>query len=162
MKRRNLLILAMLAVIVSFISCEKDITTTAVKVDTSKVANLKVYVEADLDTTSGNESVPSGTQFIVSVRNSDLNPAYTGTGMWSQTVSANGSGVIELEVPTIDAGVTVYIDAIAFEATYYGAFSTDERVYELVAEAITGVKVNSNRVETRTLTFRTISSVPVP
>lgn len=149
----------MLAAVITFISCEKDITSTAVAVDTSKVANLKVYVEADLDTNGGLDLV-SGQQFIVSVRNSDLNPAYVGTGQWSQTVTTS-NGVFELEVPTIEGGVTVYIDAIAFEDTYRGAFSTDERVYELVSSAVAGVIVNSNRVETRTMTFRTLSSVPV-
>lgn len=95
--------LAMAAAIL-FTSCEK-IETSELTLDLTQTATVKVNLYADLNhTTNGLESVPNGTNVIVSIPNSAFNS--TASGLWTtDAVVANGS--IEVTVPATNNGVTV-------------------------------------------------------
>jgi hypothetical protein len=131
MKGKALLFSALLGLLVLFGSCDNDITSTELVVDETKTAVLKLYVKAELDADSENEeNVPDGTELIISVKKNDLNGNFKGDDRWVSTVITSG-GVVEVNVPATADGVTVYVDAVAFEKSYeVNSSVTELRVYE--------------------------------
>jgi len=148
MKKR--IIYLMTLVTFAFVACQDDVVSTAVNIDTSKSASIKIYVKANLDAdnTTPLENVPNGTNFIVSINKNELNGDLSAEGMWTKTVSAS-NGVIETTIPTTDVGVKVYINAIAFEK------KVDDNIYvfELTKE-YSSVKTGQKIIDSQTLTMR--------
>lgn len=155
MKGKTFLFSAFLGVILLLGSCDNEITSTELVVDESKTAVLKLYVKAELDiSTADEESVPDGTQFIVSVAKNDLNGNFTGDDRWVTTASTTG-GALQVNVPATTDGITAYVDAIAFEYTYeVNDTLSQKRVYEYNGE-FGGIITGSNNVHR-------ITMVPTP
>ncbi len=112
------LLLAASAVLLIFTGCEKNKETSAVAVDLSKRVTIKCYIYADLDLTrDGLETVPAGTQVVISIPYSDFNniPSANNKGNWSTTVQTDADGVISANVPVDANGVSVQIAPIDFE-----------------------------------------------
>jgi hypothetical protein len=151
MKGKAFLFSAFLGVVLLLGSCDNEITSTELVVDESKTAALKLYVKAELDNTiEGEESVPDGTQFIVSVAKNDLNGNFTGDDRWVTTVSTTG-GVLQVNVPATNDGITAYVDAVAFEATYeVNDTLSKQKVYKY-NDQFDGITIGSNHVDQITM-----------
>ncbi len=129
-----------------FSSCEKEITTSAVAVDETQTATMKLYVKADMNNIIGLDNIPNNTVFNISVPLNDLNDDFYGDGRWSTTVQSN-NGVIEFNVPANADGVTVYVDMVGFESDYTdGGVVTQKRFYEYNG-VFFGIITASNNVE---------------
>jgi hypothetical protein len=118
---------SMLAMIIAiiFTSCDKDVDTSAVKIDLDKSGTITVYVYAQLDlTNAGTEVVPNGTELFVKINYSDFKGGLTGA--WQQTVTVGDSGKVHFTVPADDDGVTARISPLPFEhaqVSSYGAYA---------------------------------------
>lgn len=117
-----------------FSGCE-EVESTAVEIDESKTATLKLYVKAEMDPDqTGPENVPDGTELIFSVMYNDLNGSFNGEGRWT-TTAATSNGAVEVTVPATDYGVRVYVTAVSFEYEYpMSDTETELRTYELYAQ----------------------------
>lgn len=145
MKKTTTILSALFGMIALFSSCEKEITTTALTIDETQTAQMKLYVKADLSTLVGLENAPDGTILNISIDNDDLNSNFSGAGKWTTSVTVNG-GVVDFTVPANLDGVTVYIDAVAFERDFnVNANTIEHRVYEY-SGSIGGVITGSNNV----------------
>ena len=132
MKKFSLILASLIGLIIFLGGCEKEITTTALDVDTTKTAALKVYLRADLDTTVENVAIPDGTTINASVKKNDLNPQFIGQDRVLMSATSS-SGVVEFEVPTTNEGVTVYEDGATFEYDYLvNDTITEKRKFELL------------------------------
>jgi hypothetical protein len=100
-----------------FTGCAKDETASPVNVNMSKTATLKGYVNAQLDASSVKLERKANAQIKISVAYSALTNSSDQAGDWTKTVETDADGIFTVEVPTTDAGVTVYYDPISFEAT---------------------------------------------
>lgn len=125
----------LLALAFIFASCEKDITTSELKLDLSKKATVKVYFFAELDKTiQGLEVVPNGTKVMVTIPNSSFNSGVSGNYIDSAMVN---NGFVEITVPTISTGVTVTIKAAEFtfaQVQSFGSVSaTISKIYSVTA-----------------------------
>lgn len=141
---------AMLAMVVFFNSCEKEITTTELVLDETKKGTLKVYAKAELDPEEvGLEAIPT-TVFNISIKKSELNPDFNATGRWVAQDTAIG-GMFEIEVPTTDDGVTVFVEAVSFESEVeVGRDSVELRKYFTGDEKFT-VKAGDKEIHSITL-----------
>ncbi len=159
MKKTSLFLASLLVgIIVFFNSCEKEITSTALVVDQSKTAVLKLYLRADLDSTEGIENAPDGIVINASVKNNDLNPHFTGA---ERTVvsSTTAGGVVEFTLPTTDDGVTVYIEGNTFEREYLDTDTTLElRKYELKDLEYT-IKAGGSYVERKEFAWEKLEDI---
>lgn len=122
-----------IGMLILFTGCE-EIESTAVEIDESKTATLKLYVKAEMDPDqTGPETVPDGTELVFSVMYNDLNGSFNGEGRW-MTTAATSNGVVEVTVPATDYGVWVYVNAISFEYAYpVSETETELRAYEFNA-----------------------------
>lgn len=159
MKGKALLFSTLLGLLVVFGSCDNEVTSTELVVDETKTATLKLYVKAELDANSDNEEiVPDGTQFIVSVKKNDLNGRFNGDARWTTTVSSS-AGVVQLDVPATADGVTVYVDAVAFENTYeVNASVTEKRVYEYNG-SFAGIITGTNNVDSIEMDYKVLETI---
>jgi hypothetical protein len=138
-----------------FNSCSEKIETSALTLDQSKKATLKVNLYAELDyTTQGLEFAPNGTQVLVRIANNHFNP--TATGHWTQ-IETIQNGVIQLEIPVNDQGVTVEIFPMEFifdQVQVFGSVSsTIKKKFRFVGVAAeTGVKTSEIRTHEATYT----------
>jgi hypothetical protein len=93
-----------MAAAILFTSCEK-IETSELTLDLTQTATVKVYLFAELNqTTNGLESVPNGTNVIVSIPNNAFNSS--ASGLWT-TNAVVANGAIEVTVPATNIGVSV-------------------------------------------------------
>ncbi len=131
-----------------FSSCTEKIETSALTLDQSKKATLKVNIYAELNYTSqGLEFAPNGTEVLVRIANNNFNPA--ATGFWTK-VETIQNGAIELEIPVNDQGVTVEIFPMEFvfdQVQPFGSVSSNiSKRYRFTGVAAeNGVKTNEIR-----------------
>lgn len=133
MKKTSLFLATLLVgMVVLFNSCDEDVTSTAVTVDESKTAELKIYLRADIDSTVTETYAPDGVVVNASVKYNDLNYNFTGSERVRLSATSSG-GVVEFTVPTTDDGVTVYVESNDFEYDYInsGDSTLDRRLYYL-------------------------------
>ncbi len=123
-----------IGMLILFTGCE-EIESTAVEIDESKTATLKLYVKAEMDPNqTGPETVPDGTELVFSVMYNDLNGSFNGEGRWT-TTAATSNGAVEVTVPATEYGVRVYVNAISFEYEYpVSDTETELRTYELYTQ----------------------------
>ena len=144
--KKTSLFAALIGAVMMFASCEKEITTTEVKIDESQTATLKLFVKADVDFTKvGYEDAPNDTELNISVRYDHINPVYSGQGRWKETVKVS-NGVVEVTVPANDNGVTVYIVANDFEAITELNDTVDVLNRYYYSSSISGIKAGTNNV----------------
>lgn len=136
-----------MAAAILFTSCEK-IETSELTLDLTQTATVKVYLYAELNqTTNGLESVPNGTNVIVSIPNSAFNS--TASGLWtSNVVVANGA--IEVTVPATNSGVTVTFTPAEFVYAQVQSFGSNAQTIQKLFKATAGyslgaVKPGENR-----------------
>jgi hypothetical protein len=128
--------------------CSEKVETSALTLDQSKKATLKVNLYADLNyTTQGLEYAPNGTEVLVRVANNNFNPGASGHWTKIETIQ---SGAIELEIPVTDQGVTVEIFPMEFIYDQVQAFgsvsSTIKKIFRFVGGATeNGVKTGEIR-----------------
>lgn len=104
------------AVILGLSSCDKDIESSSLTLDTFNKAKVTVYVYADLDLSAvGLEKAPIGTKVIFSTPYSSFNSG--ASGEWSDTISVDSNGMIEANLPVASNGVTYTITPVDFEAS---------------------------------------------
>jgi hypothetical protein len=109
--------------IFSFTSCEQMIVSTDETIDLAPKATLTGNVMAELNLqSSGFEAVPAGTQLLVEVSYSDINPA--SAGKWMDTIQVSADGKYSVQVPTDANGVSVSILPFAFVADQTQAFGS--------------------------------------
>lgn len=114
MKKVNLLSLAILAVIVLFSSCKKDVETSDLILDNFKTADLTIYLSASLDLNKKEMSpAPEGTKVVISAPYSDFNPGAKGS--LTDTLKVDAQGKVVAKVKTSSKGVTYTIQPIDFE-----------------------------------------------
>lgn len=107
----------------SFTSCEEMIVSTDETIDLAPKATIMGNVLAELNLqNSGQEAVPAGTQLLVEVPYSDINPA--SVGKWMDTIQVAADGKYSVQVPTDANGVTVTITPFAFVAEQIQAFGS--------------------------------------
>jgi hypothetical protein len=99
------------AAVLLFAACE-EVESTDLTLDLTKKATVRAYFYAELDyTILGDEFAPNGTKVIVSIPNSSFNSSASGNWVDSATIN---NGMIEIEVPATNAGVTVTITPAEF------------------------------------------------
>jgi len=99
----------------SFTSCEEMIVSSDQTIDLLPKATISGNVLAELNLQStGMEAVPAGTQLLVEVPFSDINPG--SVGKWMDTIAVAADGKYTVQVPTDANGVTVSIMPFAFVA----------------------------------------------
>lgn len=114
MKKVNLLSLAILAVIVLFSSCKKDVETSDLILDNFKTADLTIYLSASLDLNKKEMSpAPEGTKVVISAPYSDFNPGAKGS--LTDTLKVDAQGKVVAKVKTSSKGVTYTVQPIDFE-----------------------------------------------
>ncbi len=123
------------ALVFTFASCKKDLTTSNLALDMSKTAKVKAYFFAELDkTVQGLEYAPNGTKVFISIPNSSFNASAVGNYIDSAVIN---SGIVEITVPTVSAGVTVTIKTSEFtyaQVQSFGAVSsTISKIFSVTA-----------------------------
>jgi len=144
----------LLALAFIFASCEKDITTSELKLDLSKKATVKLYLYAELDKTiQGLEFAPNGTKVFISILNSSFNSSASGNYIDSATVN---NGFAEITVPTTSTGVAVNINAAEFtyaQVQSFGSVSTTiSKVYSVTAAQVIN-KIYPGESRTKQITY---------
>ncbi|HOG18889.1 MAG TPA: hypothetical protein PKW37_00405 [Salinivirgaceae bacterium] len=148
MKRTQHLLALIVASIVIFSSCSKEVETSALTLDQTKNATLIVHFYAELDKTiNGLEKAPDGTKAIIRIDNKEFNP--NADGFWSQLVTIK-DGKIEQIIPVTDQGITVEIFPVEFtyeQVQPYGSVSEKiNKTYRFSGNAAeNGVKPNEVR-----------------
>lgn len=139
--KRKMLILPTLLLASAFItSCDKDVDSTALVVNLSRTVTVKGYVYAELNNRSaGLEFAPAGTLIYCSVPYSDLNPA-AGAGKWVDTVRVDENGQFSIAVPVDDNGVTLFVEAEAFEYNQIQPFGANSNTIKKFYTAAPVVK----------------------
>lgn len=117
MKKMNFFVAFATVVSIGLMSCKEEaVVSSAITIATKDSATITGYVTADLNLqTAGNEAVPAGTSFVVSVPYSALNASAT-SGKWQKTVSLGADGKYTVKVPSNSSGVSVTISPINFDA----------------------------------------------
>ena len=117
MKKMNFFVAFATVVSIGLMSCKEEaVVSSAITIAAKDSATITGYVTADLNLqTAGNEAVPVGTSFVVSVPYSSLN-ASASSGKWQKTVSLAADGKYTVKVPTNTSGVSVTISPISFDA----------------------------------------------
>lgn len=114
MKKVSFLSLAILAVIVLFSSCKKDVETSDLILDNFKTADLTIYLSASLDLNQKEMSpAPEGTKVVISAPYSDFNPGAKGS--LTDTLKVDAQGKVVAKVKTSSKGVTYTVQPIDFE-----------------------------------------------
>ncbi|MEP2025906.1 MAG: hypothetical protein ABJH98_12020 [Reichenbachiella sp.] len=119
-------------------SCDEDLTSTPLSIDTFDSASYRIYPKAELDLTSaGNESVPAGTTVTLTIGYSQYSRVGNGGATNSSIVlkdTVNANGYAEFIVPVDDDGVnaTVSIDGFEF-AQVQADGSTKDYFYTFTA-----------------------------
>lgn len=139
----------------SFISCDKDVESTALILEVNDSAIIKLYVYAELDNnTAGPEIVPSNiTTISVSIPYADFRPLQSGT--WENTFEVI-DGMATIIVPTDDDGVNVSISAAPFEFEQIQGFGQDDvdtQIKKLYESGSIVVNVISGETEIEQLSY---------
>lgn len=122
--RLNIAIIATIFAAI-FSSCDKDVESTAVKLDLHDSAAITLYIYADLDKTdAGQEAAPANTQVYVKINYSDYKAG--ADGAWSSILTTDASGMIMLKVPADANGVNVQITPMPFEFSQVQTFNNYE------------------------------------
>jgi len=131
-----------------FSSCEEDIQKSDLTLDLSKKATVKAYVYAELDkTTAGYEYAPDGTEVLLTISHGNFNPS--ASGAWQDTAVVN-NGIIEMEVPVTNDGVSVSLSCAEFSQEQLQSYDANsEKVLMLY-------KANSSNVRIKTGERKTV------
>lgn len=142
-----------------FAACDDEIETSELKLDLTKEATVRAYVYAELNQTSQDlEFAPNGTKIIVSIPNSAFNSSASGN--WVDTATVN-NGVIEIKVPTTNAGVTVTFTAAEFTYEQVQAYgSNSSAILKLYKSTTPGslTTVFPNEIRTHEINYDDISA----
>ncbi|MGC8802782.1 MAG: hypothetical protein ACP5PS_03285 [Bacteroidales bacterium] len=140
--KQKMLILPTLLLAALMTSCDKEVESSALVVNLSRTVTVKGYVYAELNNRSaGLEFAPAGTLIYCSVPYGDLNPA-AGAGKWTDTVRVDENGQFSIAVPVDDNGVTLTIEAEAFEYNQiqpFGANSNTIRKFYTAAPVVRNI-----------------------
>ncbi|MDD3320992.1 MAG: hypothetical protein PHS59_06065 [Paludibacter sp.] len=116
MKKLTFTVAMVILAMLSFTSCEDSIVSSDETIDLLPKATISGTVLAELNLQSdGLETVPEGTQLLVEVNYSDINPAAS-AGKWMDTIQVSADGKYSVQVPTDANGVSVSISPFTFEA----------------------------------------------
>ncbi len=126
----------------SLTSCEEMIVTSNQTIDLAPKATLSGDVLAELNLqSSGLEAVPAGTQLLVEVNYSDINPA--SVGKWMDTIQVGADGKYMVQVPTDANGVNVSIMPFAFVADqtqiYGSMIAKVSKTYSVTAATVKAI-----------------------
>jgi len=126
----------------SFTSCEEMIVSSNQTIDLVPKATISGVVTAELNLQSaGAEYAPEGTQLLVEVPYSDINPG--SVGKWMDTIAVASDGKYSVAVPTDANGVTVTITPFAFEAEQTQAFgmlaAKVKKMYSVIAPTVKAI-----------------------
>ena len=126
----------------SFTSCEEMIVSTDETIDLAPKATLTGNVLAELNLqSSGMEAVPAGTELLVEVNYSDINPA--SAGKWMDTIQVSADGKYSVQVPADANGVNVSILPFAFVADQtqvYGSMANKvTKTYSVTAASVKAI-----------------------
>jgi len=154
MKRsfRTLGILA-LASGLALTGCQKEIETSNLTLDLTKKATVTAYFYAETDNqTQGLEFAEPGTKVIVSIPNSEFNPAASGN--WTDTATI-ANGKITVSVPATTKGVIVTFYPAEFTKEQTQVFGSNtikiSKIFKLTAgSALAGVKAGETRTHQAT------------
>jgi hypothetical protein len=148
--RKNLFFSLIAGTLVLLSSCSKDVESTSLKIDQAHKSPVKIYVYAQMDLTKyGYEYAPAGTQVVLSVNYSDLNPT-VGSGKWVDTVKVNENGYISTMLPVDDNGVTLNVEPITFEYDQIRPYgSNTEKVKKIYSsgKSTFSISTSSNIIE---------------
>jgi hypothetical protein len=149
-KLSNVILVTCLAVAALLSGCDKEVETSALKVDESQKGTLECYVYADINlTTYGLEVVPAGTKVILSIPNDKL--IGRGTGNWTDTVVTDANGYFKKDVPATSSGVPVTITPIDFVyAQVQPLTSKDKSISKTFKNSVSPtvtVKANGNAIK---------------
>lgn len=139
--------------------CEKEIVTTAYQIDSTQTATFQLYLRGELDaSTNGLEPIENGKKVVISVNYSSLNPNFYGSGRW-KTEATTSNGMISVEVPATDNGVTVYVKIDDFEYDYVVDETTTEwRIYEF-SSSFNGVTAGTTNIYMGTLSYSVLDVI---
>lgn len=131
-------------------SCDKEIETSPVNVDSSKKATIKGYVYANLDLTNyGYELAPAGSKVIITMAYDEL--GLDSEGSLTDTVLLGNDGSFTYEIPTIAGGVDVTAKVIDFVTDQKQEFdeqhTTKPTVFQSVTFYFDGVKPNDFQIQ---------------
>jgi len=117
MKKRNQIIIAVLSFGLLLSSCSKNLDNSAVTLDLTKTGKITVVVRNETDITLAKTTYTpvANTKVTLSIANSNFNA--DGTGMWSETLTTDASGMIVADVPATLNGVTLNVQVLAFQGT---------------------------------------------
>jgi hypothetical protein len=152
----NVILTSMMLLATMLYSCDKEIETSPVKVDEAVTGTLTVYLYADLDqTNAGKESVPAGTNVLLSIPNKEITGFSSAIGNWEKTVAVDAQGKIEVTVPTNSTGVNVSIRPADFTFAQVQALtSTDATVTKLFSyDLATSYNVKAEEKVIRVLNY---------
>lgn len=118
---------ALLCGMAVFTSCEKEESASEVSVDLLKTATIKGYVYGNIDESNEKLEKLSGKTVNIKISNADLlggndmkaaSVSFDGYyGYWTTTATTDANGVFEVTVPVTDAGVSVEVQPLTFEAS---------------------------------------------
>lgn len=146
--------------IMVFSSCKDEVVvSTPVSLDLFPKATITGSVSADLNLqTYGSESVPEGTELLVSIPLSSL---YTSTmpGVWRDTVTVGDDGKYTVSVPTSINSVTTTVTITPFDFEYdqiqaYG--SSYRTINKLYSATSTTVVLLSGQAATQAITYSNV------
>lgn len=125
MRKQIFTIAMVILTMLNFTSCEEMIVSSDQTIDLAPKATISGNVLAELNLqSSGKEAVPIGTQLLVEVSYSDLNPA--SDGKWMDTIMVSTDGKYSVQVPTDANGVIVTISPFAFVSDQIQVFGSLE------------------------------------
>lgn len=145
----------------SFTSCEEMIVSSNQTIDLVPKATLSGNVMAELNMqSSGMEAVPAGTQLLVEVSYSDINP--TSAGKWMDTIQVSADGKYSVQVPADANGVNVSILPFVFVADQiqaYGSMATKvTKTYSVTAATMKAISSGQSIV--LDITYDKITAAP--
>lgn len=143
-----------------FTACDKDVETSALKIDIDKTGKIKVVVYAELDKSSaGYEHAPAGTAVEVKVDYEDFKTGVEGA--WIVIDSLDASGSLTIDVPADENGVTVEVTPQPFEYNQVQSYQTTSQttVPKFYTAPTTNVTLHSNETEYRSITYNSISDI---
>jgi len=142
MKKLFFTVAVALLATLSFTSCEEMIVSSDETIDLAPKATISGNVLAELNLQSaGSEAVPAGTELLVEVSYTDINPG--SAGKWMDTIQVSANGKYSVQVPADANGVTVSILPFAFVADQtqaYGSLATKvTKTYSVTAATMKAI-----------------------
>lgn len=161
MKKTFFLMVLTAVALVSFSGCEEMVVSSDQTIDLVPKATISGIVTAELNLQSnGLEFVPAGTQLLIEVNYSDINPA--STGKWQDTITVGAEGKFSALIPTDANGVNVSILPFTFDFDQiqpYGSLNSNVRKTYSVTAA-TNKAISSGQSITLDIQYDKITTAP--